>query len=155
MAKLIDKYASYLLVTAAKRQELDEIYKHSLRMTEKDGESAPKTHPELLTAFLQIAPPSDLQPILLKFQKLARKHMGLMDINIISASPLTETQQASIVKKLEKEYGSKLSIVTTVDPTLLGGLRIIAGHSIIDNSIKKRLADMKNNVYKGVYFKKC
>jgi len=78
-----------------------------------------------------------------------------MDVNIISAAPLTEAQHEAVKQKLISEYGNKISIVTSVDKTLLGGLRIIAGHNIIDNSIKKRLADMKKNVFKGVYFKQC
>jgi len=155
MAKLIDQYASYLLVNAVKTQQLEGIYRHTVAVTEAADDAAPETHPELYSAFLQVAPASDLRPILLKFQKMARKHLGLMDISVVSASPLTDLQNAAVEQKLKSEYGGKISIVTSVDPSLLGGLRIIAGHDVIDNSIKKRLADMKSNVYKGVYFKKC
>jgi F0F1-type ATP synthase delta subunit len=155
MAKIIDQYASYLLVVAAKSNQLEETYNHSLSVTDRGGAPDGPGHPEAYAAFLKIAPPADIRPILLKFQIMARKKLDILDIHVMSAAPLNESQKAAIDKKLFSVYGNRISIMTQVDPSLIGGLCIIAGHNVIDNSIKKRLADMKMNIYKGVYSKKC
>jgi hypothetical protein len=155
MANLIDQYASYLLVNAVVGERLEEIYQYALSITDKGTPKGAPGQPEIITAFYEVAPASDVRPILLKFQKLARKRLGLMDISVLSAAPLSDDQRLSVENKLRSTYGEKISIVTKTDPSLLGGLCIIAGHQVIDNTIKKRLADMKKNVYKGVYFKQC
>ena len=153
MAKLIDQYAAYLLVNAVKENKLDEIYHYSVEITEKGQTPGRDSQPALFDAFSKIVPDADIRPILIKFQAMARKRLGLMDVSVISATPLSDAQHMAIHKKLTDMYGSKFSLVTKVDASLLGGLCIIVGHQVIDNSIKKRLADMKKNVYKGVYFK--
>ena len=75
-----------------------------------------------------------------------------MDVKVFSAMTLLPDQQARLESKLEKVFNKKIVMTIRVDPSLLGGLRIIAGHTVIDNTIKTRLADMKKNIYRGVFF---
>ena len=100
-------------------------------------------------------PPSDIEPVLRKFEQFARKKLNLLDVTVYTAVPLSEPQQKELEQKLIGQFGNHISMVIKIDESLLGGLRIVAGHSVIDNTIKKRLADMKKNVYRGVYFKQC
>jgi F-type H+-transporting ATPase subunit delta len=72
-------------------------------------------------------------------------------VKVYSAVTLSTEQQAKLESKMEKMLGKKISMAIRIDPSLLGGLRIIAGHTVIDNSIKTRLADMKKNIYRGVF----
>ena len=76
-----------------------------------------------------------------------------LDVKVFSAVTLSQEQRLRLESKLEKMFGKKISMSFRVDPSLLGGLRIIAEHTVIDNTIKTRLADMKKNIYRGVFFK--
>jgi F-type H+-transporting ATPase subunit delta len=153
MANLTDHYATYLLKNALKENKLEEVYTHALIVTTRESKNLEDSMPEMLEHFMKFVPASDVRPVLIKFLRLARARLGLMDVNVISAIPLTEAQVKEIETKIIGVFGKQISMVTRVDPTLLGGLCIIAGSSVIDNTIKKRLADMKKNVYRGVYFK--
>ncbi|MDR0469021.1 MAG: ATP synthase F1 subunit delta [Peptococcaceae bacterium] len=74
-----------------------------------------------------------------------------LGVKVYSAVTLSAEQQAKLESKMEKMFDRKISMTVRVDPSLLGGLRIIAGHTVIDNTIKTRLADMKKNIYRGVF----
>ena len=84
--------------------------------------------------------------------KYAAEH-NEAEARVTSAVPLTVEQQARLQSKLEKEFNKQIKMNVKVDPSLLGGLRIVAEHTVIDNTIKTQLADMKKNIYRGVFFK--
>jgi len=48
-------------------------------------------------------------------------------------------QQAGIKADLEKRYGAGLNVTYSVDPSLIGGLRIQVGSDLYDGSVKTRL----------------
>ncbi|MCL2708051.1 MAG: F0F1 ATP synthase subunit delta [Defluviitaleaceae bacterium] len=151
--KLTDQYAYFLLKTAHEQNRLEEIYKHAISQAEPGREAESGKLPDLLEQFLGFVPQIYLRPVLVKFVRLARKRLGIMDVNVISAAPLSSSQLVAVEKKIREIFGDRINLVTGVDATLLGGLRVVAGHSVVDNTIKKRLAEMKKNVYRGVYFK--
>jgi len=76
-----------------------------------------------------------------------------LDVRVSSAVQLSDEQETRLANKLAKEFNKEINMTLNVDPSLLGGLRIVAGHTVIDNSIKTRIADMKKNIYRGVFFK--
>ena len=76
---------------------------------------------------------------------------SILDVKVFSAMTLSLDQQARLESKLEKVFHKKIVMTLKVDPSLLGGLRIIAEHTVIDNTIKTRLAEMKKNIYRGVF----
>jgi F-type H+-transporting ATPase subunit delta len=79
--------------------------------------------------------------------------MHLVPVEVISAVPLTEQQLYDIEVRLIRMTRKQLDIRTTVDPSLLGGLRIIVDNTVIDQSIKRKLSDLKKAVYEGVYLR--
>ncbi|MCL1805881.1 MAG: ATP synthase F1 subunit delta [Clostridiales bacterium] len=76
-----------------------------------------------------------------------------LDVKVFSAVALSAEQQARLESKLHRMFEKQIDMTVKVDPSLLGGLRIIAGHTVIDNTIKNRLAEMKKSIYRGVFFK--
>ena len=152
MANLIDRYAADLLEYGKELNELEDFYTYAFILMNKIGVGI--THiPENLDSFLRIVPAKDFKSVLNKFIDMCREHWKILDVKVFSAIPLTPAQWADIENKLIGTFNKQVNMVVTVDPSLLGGLRIIAGYTVIDNSIKKRLAEMKKSMYKGVYFK--
>ena len=152
MANLIERYAADLLEYGKGQGELEDFYTYAFILVNKIGTGI--THiPDKLASFLRIVPPKDVKPVLFKFIDICREHWKILDVKVFSAAPLTEAQQAALESKLVGTFNKQVHMVVRVDPSLLGGLRIIAGYTVMDNTIKKRLGEMKKSMYKGVYFK--
>lgn len=151
MLDLANRYAAALLAYADENG-LEEIYRQALLHVVTN---APPDDPipQPLGAFLAQVPPREVDATLFRFLDLARKRMNLLTVEIISAVPLTPLQLSRLEEKLIRMYRKQMEITTTVDPSLLGGLRIIVNNTVIDNTIKRKLQDMKESVYRGVYFK--
>ena len=69
-----------------------------------------------------------------------------IEVEVISAYPLTAEQQTSIAKTMAKHLNKKIEIKNSTDRTLIGGAIIRAGDSVIDASIKGRLKLMANEL---------
>ena len=73
------------------------------------------------------------------------------DVEVITAVPLTLAQERAIEINLIKMLKKRVSLTLTVDPSLLGGVRIIANDMVVDDSIKRKLFDMKASITKEVF----
>lgn len=62
--------------------------------------------------------------------------------NIVSAKPLNDAHQASLVEKLEKKFGKKVNTSIEIDESLIGGAVIRIGDTVIDGSVKGRLEQL-------------
>ena len=57
----------------------------------------------------------------------------------MTAEPLTEAQQASLEQELRSALGSKVTLDTRVDASLLGGMIVKVGSRMIDSSLRTKL----------------
>ncbi|MEW4466420.1 F0F1 ATP synthase subunit delta [Parasphingorhabdus sp. JC815] len=73
------------------------------------------------------------------FATLASAHRGEITAEVTSAHPLDDAQIAALKAQLKKRVGNDVSVSTSVDPSILGGLVVKIGSQMIDNSIKTRL----------------
>jgi F-type H+-transporting ATPase subunit delta len=74
-----------------------------------------------------------------QFEVLKAQHENELDVEVTSASAMSDEQQAKMAASLKKRFKREVRITTTVDASLLGGAVIRAGDLIIDGSIKGRL----------------
>jgi F-type H+-transporting ATPase subunit delta len=80
------------------------------------------------------------------FERLRAEHEGVMNAAITSAFPMTEAQTGELVAALESKYQRRVSATVTVDPELIGGVRIVIGDINIDASIRGRLQGMAQSL---------
>jgi F-type H+-transporting ATPase subunit delta len=73
------------------------------------------------------------------FAALAATERGEMTAEVTSAHPLSAAQSKAIAAKLKARVGRDVAINAKIDPTILGGLTVKIGSTLIDNSIKTRL----------------
>ena len=71
-------------------------------------------------------------------------------VEVYTAVPLSGEQLKALEKKLERMLGGQTDIVAQVDPSLLGGIRVVAGDAVYDDTIKRKLSDMKRSIYEGM-----
>ena len=104
-----------------------------------------------LRTLLEQVPPDDLEETLLLFINMARNKMNTHKAEVITAAPISREQLHRLEIKLIGLLRKQLDITATVDPSLLGGLRVVVDDMVIDHSVKRRLFEMKQAVYRGVY----
>lgn len=75
-----------------------------------------------------------------------RASNGYVKAYVTSAVELTDTDKAMLITKLEAQTGNKISLETTLDASLIGGLRIRINDRVIDSSIKSILHKMSNDI---------
>lgn len=83
--------------------------------------------------------------ILSQLQRLVKLDLDRRTATIESAVPTSPALQESIKANLTKRYGSGLNLSFTVNPALLGGLRIQVGSDVYDGSVAARLAELEQS----------
>ncbi len=68
---------------------------------------------------------------------------GEVTAEVTSARRLSEAQGRAIEAALRRVVGRKVSLVLTVDPSLIGGLVVKVGSRMIDSSLRTQLQRMK------------
>ncbi|KQM17304.1 F0F1 ATP synthase subunit delta [Novosphingobium sp. Leaf2] len=82
---------------------------------------------------------SALPEIIRAFAAIAAAQRGEATAQVTSAHALTDEQVEQLRQKLEVREGRKVTIKTSVDPQILGGLVVTIGSKRIDSSIRTRL----------------
>jgi len=77
-----------------------------------------------------------------QFAVLKNASEGAADAAIYSAFEISSEQVASLVATLEKKFGRKLNPTVTVDPSLIGGVRVVVGDEVLDTSVRAKLQQM-------------
>ena len=93
---------------------------------------------ELVTKLIE-SQPRDYRAILSAIQRLARIETARRTVVVESATTLNSAEQQRIAEGLGKDYGRNLIIGYTINPELLGGIRIKVGDDVLDGSVKGRI----------------
>lgn len=79
-----------------------------------------------------------------QFALLKAQQEKRMDVTIVSAYPLDAEQEDTLASALAKRLNREISITTQVDSALLGGVILRAGDTVIDGSVRGRLARLRD-----------
>lgn len=84
-----------------------------------------------------------LPEIAAQFRALVNETKGSSDAVVVSAFDIQPQQLEELGAVLEKRFGRKLQLSVKVDPSLIGGVRVVVGDEVLDTSVKARLEQMK------------
>lgn len=87
--------------------------------------------------------PRHYEGALQAYQRLLRLEVEKRHAVIESATPLSEEASSSIVANLKSKYGDDLTSEFSVNPELIGGMRIKIGSDVWDGSVRSRLAALQ------------
>ncbi|MFZ9855479.1 MAG: F0F1 ATP synthase subunit delta [Limisphaerales bacterium] len=78
------------------------------------------------------------------FKRLVKLDLDRRTARVENATETTPEQQSSIRSNLERQYGAGLQLSFSVNPALIGGLRVHVGSDIYDGSVAGRLAALNS-----------
>lgn len=73
------------------------------------------------------------------FDKLKSEQEKTVDVTVISAFAMEDNTRQSLSQVLSKKLAREVNVETEVDASLLGGVLIRAGDTVIDGSVRGRL----------------
>ena len=84
-----------------------------------------------------------LADIRAQYEVLKNEREGVVDAQIHTAFELEPAQVADLVSRLEKRTALKVNARVSVDPSLIGGVRIVIGDQVIDGSARAQLTALE------------
>jgi F-type H+-transporting ATPase subunit delta len=106
--------------------------------------------PPSATNFIQLLADNNrlmlLPEIARQFAALKNSSEGSAQVDITTAFELSEAQVADLVAALERKFGLKLKPNVTIDPSLIGGVRVAVGDKVLDTSVQAQLASMRDTL---------
>jgi F-type H+-transporting ATPase subunit delta len=82
---------------------------------------------------------ASLPDIIASFGILLSAHKGETVAEVTSAHGLSDGQLAALKTKLRASLGKDVTLITKIDPAILGGLVVKIGSQLIDSSLKTKL----------------
>ncbi|MBY0474598.1 MAG: F0F1 ATP synthase subunit delta [Nitrosomonas sp.] len=76
------------------------------------------------------------------FEQLKAQHEGVLEAKIISAFKMQGDQINKLVDKLEQKFNRKIEAQVSVDPELIGGIKVEIGDETLDASVRGKLEAM-------------
>ena len=87
-----------------------------------------------------------VEKILKNFIETCSKKRGEIKAELTSAKELTEKEINSIKEELTKNFSSEIKLNYRYDPSLIGGLVVQVGSTMVDTSLKNKLQQIKNRM---------
>lgn len=158
MVRIIEPYAEALLTLAEQNACVELALQETSRYLARDPENPAENEvavgilSEFLTFLEEKGQQNYKEAILLRFTELALIEIGAIDVEVLSAAPLSRQQLEAIQRQLIMRAKKQVRISHRVDPSLMAGLRITAGGMVMDTSVRRQLSDIRERLYKGGVF---
>ena len=169
------RYSLALYELAKENNSIEEVEKHSLSITKlifnsDDFRSFIKDptnrNEDQLSTIIKISEQFKLNNLLTKFlcflvskkrffyvNKILKdfletysKKRGEIKAELTAAKELTDTEINNIKEELTKNFSSKIKLNYKNDPSLIGGLIVQVGSTMVDTSIKNKLQQIENRM---------
>ncbi|MBP5997703.1 MAG: F0F1 ATP synthase subunit delta [Azonexus sp.] len=99
-----------------------------------------------LSNFIQLLSNNDrlglLPEIAGLYESYKQAEEGTKQAEIVSAFPIDASQVNALVPQLEAVFKTKLEASVSVDPALIGGIKVIVGDQMLDASVRGKLDAM-------------
>ncbi|GAB2787640.1 F0F1 ATP synthase subunit delta [Halomonas shantousis] len=153
--KTLDAWSASLALVAATvaNEELSQRVLHNPRLSsgqktdvllEIGGDSLDESVRNFVVTLGQQGRLDALPAIAEQFEQLRAQEERRVDVTIVSAFDLDTEQQDKLARALKKRLNREISITTQVDRDLLGGVILRTGDTVIDGSVRGRLARLRD-----------
>ncbi|MBA2743537.1 MAG: ATP synthase F1 subunit delta [Chthoniobacterales bacterium] len=126
-------------------KETRQLSKQLLRASFTDGQLEGGRISSLVKSLIEKKPRNYLN-VLDAYKRLVRLEIEKRTATIESASELSPDAAAQIVDNLKRKYGTDLATNFSINPELLGGMRIRVGSDVWDSSVRNRLQRLQQQL---------
>jgi F-type H+-transporting ATPase subunit delta len=106
------------------------------------GDKLNENAQNLIKVLVEYGRLSILPAITSAFEELKALDEGTLEAQIIAAAKPSAAEVKDLVKRLEAKFGKKIEASVSVDPEIIGGIKIIVGDTVIDASVKGQLQNL-------------
>jgi F-type H+-transporting ATPase subunit delta len=108
---------------------------------------------ERLLNFLELLAERHRMPVIFRirrlFDDLWAEENKLLAVTVTSATELDQGLVDDIGKRIEEQTGRQVELSSSVDPDVLGGLRVRVGNMVLDATVRNRLDQLRKQVTKA------
>ncbi|MBC8312029.1 MAG: ATP synthase F1 subunit delta [Candidatus Marinimicrobia bacterium] len=101
---------------------------------------------ELITDILEHNNILILSDIAKHFEYLVETDSSIVNMTITSATQLSADEVEHIKSNIESQLNKKVDVYTETDTSLIGGVKLRVGNTVIDNTISRRLDMLKSTL---------
>jgi F-type H+-transporting ATPase subunit delta len=176
MEELAEVYARSLFEAGREQGTLDQLHEQLAQFADALGENrelalfffspyfSTKEKQDALERILDGADPSFINflnllienhrmPVIFRirqqYERLWQLENEMLSVDITSAIELDESTTESLARRIGERAGRKVTLAAHVDPSILGGIVLRVGNSILDASIRNRLEQLRRHVAQG------
>ncbi len=106
-----------------------------------------------LVNFLDLLIENHRMPVIFRirrtFEHLWEQENRQLPVEITSAIELDNATTDSVAQRIGESTGQRVMLTTRVDPSIIGGIVVRVGNSILDASIRNRLEQLRRHVALG------
>ncbi len=99
----------------------------------------------LVVKYLADNKPRGYLSLLTQLQRLTRLALAERTVHVESAVALDAAQEAAVQAAAKAQLGDKIVFHKSINPELLGGLRVSMGYSVYDGSVRGRLDQLQES----------
>ncbi len=108
---------------------------------------------ERVVNFLELLAERHRMPALFRirrsFDSMWAEENKLLPVTVTSAVELDDGLVKDIGKRIEEQTGRQVELSSSVDPDVLGGLRLQVGNMVLDATVRNRLEQLRKQVAKA------
>jgi F-type H+-transporting ATPase subunit delta len=87
-----------------------------------------------------------VRPVASLFRELMDERARKVRVQVTSAVPLTDGERDEVDAMVQKRFDLSPVLIETVDPGVLGGIRLQVGDQVIDATVRSRLEALKDQL---------
>jgi F-type H+-transporting ATPase subunit delta len=83
------------------------------------------------------------------FEQFYNDFINLAEATVTTAVPMTDAEKVEVETALGRLTHKRIALTTVVDPAILGGVVAQVGDTLIDGSVRQRLAVLRQKILSG------
>ena len=110
------------------------------------GDRVPRHFLRFLQTLVRKRRQNLIPEIAIEYDNLLDVHEGRMHANVTVARPIGEAEENSIARELSRVMGKTVVPHMQVNPAILGGVVVKIGDTVMDGSVRRRLARLRGQM---------
>lgn len=106
------------------------------------GDKLNESGQNLIKVLVEYGRLSVLPEITSAFEALKAADEGVLEAHIVTAVKAKDAEIKKLVKSLEAKFGKKIEASVSVDPEIIGGVKVLVGDTVIDASVYGQLQNL-------------